>query len=123
MNKDKAAGYVLLTGGVVMILYAFISVYNIFTGQGNPVQLFTFNGIAIDLSTMIQGTPPPDVDLTQTLVEPDLINVPLNYVAHLLFMGFVSSVGYKIARVGALLVRSIKVQVRQEKEEVNITAK
>ena len=122
-NKDKLIGYGLLILGLMMIGYSLISVYNTFTTRQDPIQLFNFDPIAVDLSTFIDGPPPPGVNLTQTLVQADLINTPLNLAAHLLLMGFVSSTGYKVSRLGTMLIRAIKLHVSQEKEGVKILAK
>lgn len=116
-------GYILLLLGIGIVIYSFMNVYSAFTGQIQPYPLFTLEGIGLDFTNFIDGTPPPGTELRQELVKAELINQPLNYAAHLLFMGFVSSIGYKVARVGTFLVRSIKVKVKQEKEGINITAK
>lgn len=123
VNKDKVVGYIMLIAGIAIILYSLLEIYNIFTGQKQPIQLFTLSGISLDLNSLAGGNVPNNADLNQQLVEAEVINAPLNYLASILFMGFVSSIGYRIARVGTLLVRTIKIRLNQDNNELKITAK
>ena len=52
------------------------------------------------------------------LVSSSLINQPLNLIANLLLMGFIASAGFKIAHLGVMLVRTIKVKVKEEKKSI-----
>jgi hypothetical protein len=52
------------------------------------------------------------------IISAEMINTPLNFYAHLFFMGFLATIGYKIASLGVMLVRPLIVKVRGVKEEV-----
>ena len=97
-----------------MIFYPVFNVYQVFKGQSLPYNLFSFKPIAIDLSKFVEGSP-KNANITQELISSDLLNKPMNLVAHVVLMGFIVSAGFKIASLGAMLVRTIKVKVKEEK--------
>lgn len=109
----KITGYVLLIIGILAIVFALTNVYLVFTKNSTPVDLFTFDAISLDFSEFADETP-QDTNLVKELIKPEVINEPLNYAAYLLFMGFVASIGYKLASVGVMLLRPIKVKVKKE---------
>lgn len=116
--SEKIVGYLLLFIGVVIILYSGINVYQVFTKQIDPINLFAFNGIGIDFSKMIEGAP-PNANLTQELVAPNVLNQPMNYIAHVVLMGFIGSIGYKLASIATMLVRPIHVTVKEIKSPLS----
>src|SRR3989344_5178000 len=111
--SEKVVGWLLLVLGVGIISYTSFNVYQVFTKKAKPVDLFSFPGITMDYSKLIQGAP-TNVDMKQELVSPQLLNEPTNYIAHLLLMGFIATAGYKIASIGTMLIRTIKVNVKEE---------
>ena len=122
--KEKVIGYALLTVGILIILYAAFSVYSVFTKKQNPVDVFNLPGISLDLSGLVGSDLSPEeralmkeknVNTKAELVSPEVLNTPLNYTFHILFMGFIASIGFKIANIGTLLVRPIKVNLKEEK--------
>ena len=114
---NKIFGYTLLLIGIGLIIYPVINVYKTFNGQITPYALFTNKGISIDLSKFVDGAP-KNVNLTQELISPELLNKPMNLAAHIVLMGFIASVGFKIASIGTMLVRTIKVTVNEDKSFV-----
>jgi hypothetical protein len=108
---EKIIGYTLLVIGLVIIAYAALDAINVFTGKSVPFNLFTFQSISIDLGKLTNQSLPPGTDLKQDLFEADLLNKPMNLTAHLLLMGFVASVGFKVATLGIMLARPIKVHL------------
>ena len=114
MKTNKVIGYLLVIVGLAMIIYPSFNVYQVFKGKVKAFDLFSFAPIAIDLSKFVPQAP-SNIDLKQDLIASDLLNKPLNLTFHLLLMGFVVSSGYKIASVGVMLVRTIKVKVKEEK--------
>ena len=122
--KEKVIGYSLLTVGILIILYAAFSVYSVFTKKQNPVEVLNLPGISLDLSGFVGGDLSPEeraameksnVNTKAELISPEVLNTPLNYTFHILFMGFIASIGFKIANLGTLLVRPIKVNLKEEK--------
>jgi len=109
--SNKIIGYTLLLIGLVMIFYPVYNVYQVFKGQALPYHLFSFDPIAIDLSKFVEGAP-QNANLTQELVSSDLLNKPLDLLAHVILMGFIVTAGYKIAGIGVMLVRTIKVKLK-----------
>ena len=114
-NSTKIIGYLLLFLGIITIIFSALSIYMVFTNKMQPFTLFTLDSITFDLAKLAEEAP-PDVDLQQELVKSEMINKPLNLIAHVIFMGFISSVGFKIAQIGTSLLRPIKVKLRQEKK-------
>ena len=111
---NKIVGYLLLLIGLTMIFYPAFNVYQVFKGKALPYHLFSFKPIAIDLSKFVEGAP-QNANLTQELVSSDLLNKPLDLIAHIILMGFVVTAGYRVASLGTLLVRTIKVKLNEDK--------
>lgn len=112
MEKEKVLGYLLLIAGIAVIAYAGFSVYQVFTNKVVPEELFAFGPISMDLSKLVENAP-TDANLTQELVKSEVLNKPMNLVAHLLLMGFVTTIGFKFASLGTMLIRPIKVNLKE----------
>lgn len=111
VKVEKILGYLLLVAGLGIIVYSSFNVINVFKGKVQPYQVFSFSSIGFDLSGLAAGQPiPQDADLKQE-VDADLINKPANITAHVFLMGFIASAGFKIAQIGVMLIRSIKVNL------------
>jgi len=120
--NEKILGYLLLAIGLVVIIYAGYSVSSVFSGKTKPFNLFNLEGISIDLKGFIGGGTPTESgqqlendDGTQKseIISSELVNEPLNVTFYLLFMGFVASIGFKVASLGVMLVRPIKVKMKE----------
>ena len=114
--SEKIVGYALLSVGLVIILFAGFSVFQVFTNQSQPVQLFTMPGISIDMRQLLSGAAPElaDIDLPpmdQEIVSAEMVNKPLNLFAHVTLMGFIAGVGFKLAQLGVMLVRTITAKI------------
>jgi len=110
---EKAVGYVLLAIGILIILIAAFNVIMVFTGRAEAIQLFQFEGIGISASELLGGGELPVGNQQIELVSADLLNNTANVFAHLFLMGFISTVGYKIASLGTMMVRPIIVKVKE----------
>lgn len=113
-GTNKVIGYLLLLLGLIMIAYPVYNVYQVFKGQTLPYNLFFFKPVSIDLSKMIEGAS-TNTNLSQELISSELLNKPMNLAAHVILMGFIVSAGFKIASLGVMMVRTIKVKVKEEK--------
>ncbi|KKQ26318.1 MAG: hypothetical protein US62_C0049G0002 [Candidatus Woesebacteria bacterium GW2011_GWA1_37_8] len=111
-NSNKLFGYLLLVVGLLVIVFCAFKVYRVFTGQEMPFNLFTLSSVSVDLGKVVGQ--PTSADLKQELFGADLINKPLNYGFYLMLMGFIASVGFKIASLGVQLARTIKVNVKEK---------
>lgn len=114
---EKILGYVLIASGILIILFSGFNAYQVFTKQIEPVKLFNFKGISLDTNQLLAGSLPPELsqNLLKTggskteIIPGGLINDSSNLFAHLLIVGVFINVGYKLASIGTLLVRPIKV--------------
>lgn len=127
----KISGYTLLVIGIALIAWSVLSVYQVFTGKASAYKLFAFDGIGLDLSALV-GTQqvntsglPDNFELPARyletgeapkteLVPSNLLNDTTNVIFHLMLMGFVASGGFKIASIGTMLVRPVKVTLRED---------
>lgn len=116
-TSEKVIGYSLLIIGLIAIFYSAFSVYSVFTGLTQPFNLFSFDAIKIDLGKFIIQSP-SDAQVTQDIVPADVLNRPMNYIAHLMLMGFLASVGLKVASIGTSLLRPIKLKITEQKRSV-----
>ncbi len=117
--SEKVTGYILLVIGIVTMFYTVFNVYQVFTKQTKPVVLFNIPALQIDLSQLVAGSLPPGVipqGQKQELISSQLINDPLNIIAHLFLMGFVAQIGFKLASIGTMLVRPIVVKLKEKNE-------
>ena len=108
---EKAIGYTLLSVGILTILFTAFSVIQVFTGNAEPVQIFTFEGIGLSASELTGGAIPANEQID--LISPELINDTSNLFAHIFLMGFISTVGFKLASLGTMMVRPIVVKVHE----------
>lgn len=125
--SEKIVGYVLLTLGLVVIAAATLNVYQVFSKQIEPVQIFSFPSVSLDLGSAIGGQLPVEQrallqaqmgeSAKQEVIPSAVLNDSSNLAAHLFLMGFIVSVGYRVASLGTQLVRTIVVPVRGMKEE------
>lgn len=120
--SERVVGYLLLAVGILVIIISAISVILVFTGRTEPVQIFNFEGIGLNASDLVGGDLPAEQaaairQMTEgqqmELISPDIINDTSNLFAHLFLMGFISTVGFKLASLGTMMVRPIVVKVQE----------
>lgn len=127
----KIFGFFLLFAGIVLIIYAALSTYQVFSKKASPINLFSFSGISMDPSQFIpQSSINPEISqlLKQSqgiqtskkteMIPADLINDPANIFAHLMLMGFLATIGFKLASLGTMLVRPIVVHLKAKETVV-----
>src|SRR3990167_104838 len=119
--SEKLVGYVLLGVGVAAILFSVLNVYQVFTKKVEPINLFSFESVSLDFSKFADQAP-ADADFKQELVSSDKLNKPLNIAAHLFFMGFVASTGFKLASLGTQLLHTIKVELKEKEVLEKVTS-
>ena len=135
---EKILGYLLLTIGIITIVLSGASVYSVFTKKSTPVAVFNFKSISIDMGQLLpsnlsipENLPPEVASLLKSEDQPtnktqkaeilpaEILNTTSNLFAHLLLMGFIASIGFKLASLGIMLVRPIKVKLNTEKSASN----
>lgn len=140
--NEKIVGYLLLIVGIGIIIFSGFDVYQVFTKQKQPVKLFNFSGISIDLSKLTpqassidlssllpEGVSPDIINelqqsqkpqtgssVMQEIVSRDMVNQPMNLFGHLMLMGFISTAGLKLATIGTYLLRPVNVHLKEEKK-------
>ncbi len=108
--KDyKAVGYGLLIAGLVLIIWAVYSMYNVYTGTQAPPAVIQMNGVTISLPTG-QSTQPVQAELISGRDSSRLVNMGIWYA----LMLFVASAGGRIGGLGVKLIREIRVEVKKE---------
>lgn len=112
---EKIIGYILLVAGVLMIVVPVFNVYSVYTGKAQPIEPLKLKGVSLDLSSATGGQIPASPELLSS----EQLNEPLNLVSHLLLMGFIASAGFRIAKLGTMLVRPIKVALKEAPKAPN----
>lgn len=129
--SEKVIGYLLLATGIIFIGFSTYSLYSVFVKKAKPINLFSYPAISIDpnqfapqLSIPSQISLPPETaqNLEQLQVEnqtkkteiisADMLNDSANIFAHLMLMGFLATIGFKLASLGISLIRPIIVRLR-----------
>lgn len=110
--NEKLLGYILLIFGIAVIFFAGFNVYMVFTKQMPPIQLFSFPSVGLDASALMDTKPAAGTAPKLEILPANVLNDTSNIFAHMFLMGFIATLGHKIASIGAQLVRTIEVQVR-----------
>lgn len=106
MKPNIIAGYILLTIGILLIIFPLWHTYNIFTGKSLPSQVFTrppslkinTNVSPLDVGGQIQNA------LIKT-IPIDFIDNTLNLISWLTLMWILIYGGGKIADIGVKLMK------------------
>lgn len=129
--SEKVIGYLLLTAGIIFIVFSTYSVYSVFAKKAKPIDLFSYTGISIDPNQFIpQMSIPSQITLPDgtiqeletpsvknqaqktEIISGDMLNDYSNIVAHLMLMGFLATIGFKLASLGISLIRPIVVRLK-----------
>lgn len=109
-TKDyKVVGYALLIAGLILIIWAVYSIYNVYAGAAQPPSVIEMNGVTLSMPTG-QGTPPAQAELISGRDSSKLVNMGIWYA----LMFFVASAGGRVGGLGVKLIREIKVEVKKE---------
>ena len=118
--SEKSLGYLLLIIGIFLIAGSAFGEFFVISGKIKTFQVFSLPPITLDLSGLMQSENPDaqlpaQANLETELIKSDILSKPVNFLAHVLFMGFILNVGFKIASLGVQLVRPLKVNLKGEK--------
>lgn len=108
--SEKISGYTLLISGIAIILFCAFNVVFVFTGRAQPIQLFNFPAMSLDLGSSL-GL--PTATKPTEMISAAMLNQTSNIAAHLFLMGFLASIGEKLASLGVQLVRPIVVKSKE----------
>ena len=121
--NEKIVGYVLLLSGIIIMFGALIEVLLVFTGKTNPIPVFTIEAPKLSLDAFIPKLPDgsasplsstlPTQNSNQSLelLPTKEFSKMINMSITLFLMGFLLSFGYKIASLGAMMLRPITLKV------------
>lgn len=112
MNTEKVVGYILLTVGIIIIVFSAVNIYFVFTGRAQPVELFHSEGISLDLGSLAGA--PVATKKTELVTATD-INLISNLTIQVILMGFLAGTGQKLASLGVQLLRPIVVKAKNDK--------
>lgn len=123
--SEKIIGYVLLAFGVSLLLLSAFEVYSVFTGKTSPYPIFNLSPVLLDLSSLVTIDLPEEQlralkdknNLKTELVSSDVLNKPLNLFAFIIFMGFIANIGFKLASLGVMFLRPIKINLKTKGSE------
>lgn len=112
--NEKMTGYILLIVGILIMVFAAVSVYLVFTKQIQPVQLFSGGGLSVDLGSLMGGLQNglPGQKSQPAAISSDLLNQTSNLAAEVFLMGFLVSVGYKLASLGVEMLRPVTIKLK-----------
>lgn len=116
----KLIGNLLLFFGVLAIVLSTLNAYQVLTHQTKPITYFKPEDTTFDIKGLVENLSPelnnPSVKNTavqKDILSPTLINDSVNLTIHLFLLGIISGAGFKLASIGAMLVRSIEVKLIQ----------
>lgn len=107
--SERIIGYAFLIIGVVIILLSAFNVYFVFTGQAQPIHVFNFPAVSLDLGQTL-GLP-TGAGKPAELISGEMLNQTSNVFAHLFLMGFLATTGQKLASLGVQLVKPINIKI------------
>lgn len=115
---ERMTGYTLLVIGFSIMIASLYLVFNVFSGASEPYKLMNLNEISINATMFIPAESlNPDADHNIVLVDKESLNHIVNIIFYLIFMGFAASIGFKIASIGTMLIRTIEVNLKEAKDK------
>ena len=120
--SEKIVGYCLLVFGLLVMFLSALNVFGVFTKRYNPVQLFNFSGISIDTTQMLTGSLSLEASqlLSQgkakptELISAEMLNSTSNIFAHMILVGFIVGLGYKVSSLGVMMLRPVVVNLKSK---------
>ncbi len=110
--SERVVGYALIGIGVFMIIFSAVSVYWVFTGQIMPYPFIKNASSVINIPLqLIPGAKPTQIPLNIDQIVP--VAKLTNTTLHIMLMGFLASIGSKLAHIGVSLVRPIVVTLKK----------
>ncbi|MBI4136427.1 hypothetical protein HY469_00030 [Candidatus Roizmanbacteria bacterium] len=126
----EKTGYVLLYGGLILILFATVNIILVLTAKIDPIAFYKPEDISLDFSWMIPSYQIPGLpeairpEETQSpSVKSEVLANSLNVLLHLFLMGFLVNVGSRIATLGTNLIRPVIVKLNQTERELSSAQK
>jgi len=109
--ENKIIGYLMILGGVILILYTAFNVYNVFTKKVEPIKIVSETSLFM----------PQSIDKGSLVGSMNIDMKEISYISNLAFTivlaGFFLNVGYKLSLIGASLVRPVVVDIKTKTEK------
>lgn len=112
-KTEKIIGYILLTLGIILLLFSIVEMFSVYGGTSSPPKLVNLSDISL-----------PGQDGTNTtLIQGSQLSQLPNLFFWFVLMFFVLFAGGKIASLGVSMLKDIKVEVKQPLLTPNETEK
>ena len=123
--NERTWGYILLASGVIIMTFSVISIFLVFTNRAKPITIVKSplsnqagnpnmnpaNFLPSQTGGLGQSQMPGlSLDFLSSPIIGDLFSSLLHYF----LMGFLMSFGYKLATLGVMLLRPIKVKLKSD---------
>jgi hypothetical protein len=105
IKNEKILGYILLSVGLLFIVFTAHNVYTVFTGSAAAPEIFKMEAIEIPATANSPAVP---------LMSGQNFGKLLDLVCWYILMFFFAQAGSKIASLGIQLVKEIKVTVKSK---------
>ncbi len=120
---EKITGYILIVLGLAIVCIAGWNGLMVFTGKAEPIRIFISSQISPS-TTQISQIPGGQSNEVLASLQPVLSSLvgqtmgpnmekPINITIHFLILGFFVTIGFRIASIGAMLVRSITYKIKE----------
>lgn len=103
-KHEKIIGYILLALGVILIVFAIVQMFAVYSGGSSPPNLVTLSDLS--LSTDQAGA-------SVTLLKGEQLSQLPNLFFWFVLMSFLMFAGGKIASLGVTMVKDVKVEIRE----------
>ena len=138
--SERVTGYVLLSSGILIMIFTAFQIIGVFTGKAKPIEIFKMESLPISTSQTKQITQSNEItELLQQLqqsgespqlnnlqlpsaampqlIDPKMLNSVLNMAVYYVIMQFLFSLGYKFSSLGVQMLRPIVVKVGEKRFE------
>lgn len=121
--NEKVTGNILLFVGIIIMFFAVIEVFMVFTGKQKPISALTVSSADLSsfsienfipgLPTALSGNKP-----TTSILPTKVINDSINLTMFFFLMSFLLGFGFKLSTLGIQLIRPVYVKMRTKEEPV-----
>lgn len=126
---EKITGYILIVLGLAIVCIAGWNGLMVFTGKAEPIRIFISSQIPSSATQIPQSSGQSNAVLAS--LQPVLSSLvgqtmgpnmekPINITIHFLILGFFVTIGFRIASIGAMLIRSITYKIKEVVSEQTI---
>ncbi len=128
-GMEKITGYILIVLGLCIVCMAGWNGLMVFTGKADPIRIFISSPLPTNTPSIPQFSGPSNEVIAS--LQPMLSSLvgqtmgpnmekPINITIHFLILGFFVTIGFRIASIGAMLVRSITYKIKEVVSEQTI---